>query len=92
MHPRYVVRVYNRYGYLLGSDKVGGGWSGYNILEPGDVGGERVNLDLVDIAGVFRHTGLVLPKDFFEASWLSLSACNTKLAEQDDKPNPLPAK
>jgi len=83
LFPKYTVRVYNRYGYLLGSDKVGVSLlGGSSKLEVGDVGGEKVRLDLIDIVNVFKHTKLDLPADFFDAVWVSLAASNTKLAEQ----------
>jgi len=82
--PEYEVRVYNRYGILLGSDEVRSSFFGGNTrLEPGDVGGEKLNLDLVDIDGVFSHAQVKLPDDFSVAAWVSLSGSNTKLREGD---------
>ena len=64
LFPEYTVRVYNRYGFLLGSDQVGTGlFGGSPKLEPGDIGGEKLNLDLVDIKDVVRHARLELPDD-----------------------------
>lgn len=81
--PKYTVRTYNRYGYLLGSDKVGASMFGRSQqLEAGDVGGEKITLDIVDVAGVFKHTLQKLPSDFFDITWVSLANTNTTLAEQ----------
>ena len=83
LFPQYTVRTYNRYGYLLGSDKVGASiFGGSSKLEIGDVGGEKIHLDLIDIASVFKHTKLDLPADFFDVAWISLAESNTKIAEQ----------
>lgn len=80
--PKYTVRTYNRYGYLLGSRKVGVSmFGGSPQLEAGDVGGEKITLEMVDIAGVFKHTLQTLPADFFGVAWVSLGEANTKLAE-----------
>ncbi len=82
LFPKYTVRIYNRYGYLLGSEKVGVSIIGGSPkLEIGDVGGDKVHLDLVDIASVFRHTTLDLPADFLDVAWVSLADANTKLEE-----------
>jgi hypothetical protein len=82
LFPKFTVRTYNRYGYLLGSDKVGESlFGGSPQLEAGDVGGEKITLDIVDIAGVFKHTLLKLPSDFFDVAWVSLADANTKLGE-----------
>ncbi len=84
LFPQYTVRTYNRYGYLLASDKVGASIIGGSpVLEAGDVGGEKITLDVVDIAGVFKHTLQKLPSDFFNVTWVSLADSNTKLAKQD---------
>ncbi|MBT8044484.1 MAG: hypothetical protein KJO79_05985 [Verrucomicrobiae bacterium] len=81
LFPKYTVKVFNRYGYLLASDKVGVSIIGGSPkLEPGDVGGDKIRLELIDLQGVFAHTQLKLPDDFFTAAWLSISANNTKLA------------
>lgn len=83
LFPKYTVKIYNRYGYLLGSDKVGVSlFRGSPKLEPGDVGGDKIHIKLVDLKGVFKHTQLELPADFFTTEWVSLSASNTKLAKQ----------
>lgn len=83
LFPKYTVRIYNRYGYLLGSDKVGVSIIGGSPkLEIGDVGGDKIHLDLVDVASVFKHTKLDLPADFFDVAWVSLAETNTQLAEQ----------
>jgi|GEM_PF-1771505 hypothetical protein len=92
LFPKYTVRIYNRYGFLLGSGRVGAGFfSGSPKLEMGDVGGEKIHLDLVDIAPVFKHTKLELPEDFFNVAWVSLADTNTKLAEKADTGQPAPA-
>ena len=81
--PKFTVRTYNRYGYLLGSDKVGASiLGGSPQLEPGDVGGDKITLDIVDIAGVFKHTLIKLPSDFFDVAWVSLADTNTSLVEK----------
>lgn len=81
--PTFTVRTYNRYGYLLGSDKVGASiLGGSPQLEPGDVGGDKITLDIVDIAGVFKHTLIKLPSDFFDVAWVSLADTNTSLLEK----------
>ena len=87
--PKYVMKIFNQYGYLLGSHTVGGSFfGGSSKLEPGDVGGEKIRIDLVDLKGVFQQTRLDLPKGFFKASWLSLSKSNTQLGEQEDVDQP----
>lgn len=98
LYPKYTVKIYNRYGHLLGGADVSVSmFGGSSILEPGDVGGEKVRLKLVDIVGIFKHTGLRLPDDFDHAAWVALSGSNTKLADQavaapESKPegNPTP--
>jgi hypothetical protein len=83
LFPKYTVKTYNRYGYLLGSDKVGASmFGGSPQLEAGDVGGEKITLDIVDVAGVFKHTLQKLPSDFFEVAWVSLADTNTRLVVQ----------
>ena len=82
--PKYMVKIYNRYGYLLGSDRVGGSlFGGSSLLEPGDVGGEKIRMEMVDITAIFKHTKLELPDDFFSPAWVSLSASNTKLTSPE---------
>lgn len=80
LFPTYAVRLYNRYGILISSEEVGVSLFGGNPkLEPGDVGGDKIRLDLVDLEGIFRHAGVDLPEDFDTAAWLSLSDSNSKL-------------
>ena len=83
VYPEYTVRIYNRYGYLLGSKKVGLSlFGGSSSLEPGDVGGEKVRLDLVGITAIFKFTKLELPDDFLTAAWVSFSESNTLLGDR----------
>lgn len=83
LFPKFTVRTYNHYGYLLGSDNVGASMLGGSPqLDTGDVGGEKIIMDLVDVAGVFKHALAKLPSDFFEVAWISLSDTNTRLSEK----------
>lgn len=83
LYPKFTVRTYNRYGYLLGSEKIGDSlFGGSPELGAGDVGGEKITLEIVDIAGLFKHTSLKLPSDFFDVAWVSLAGANTKLVGQ----------
>ncbi len=87
LFPKCTVKTYNRYGYLLGSDEVGPSmFGGSSKLEAGDVGGEKIRVDLIDLKEVFLHTELELPEDFFEAAWLSLSASNSRLTDKEPGP------
>jgi hypothetical protein len=92
LSPEYTVRTYNRYGYLLSSAKVQVSmFGGSPRLEIGDVGGQKVQLNLVDITSVFRHTKLSLPADFGDVAWVSLAQSNTRLAEQAGADQPATA-
>lgn len=92
LYPRYTVKIYNQYGYLLGSEIVGASlFGGGSRLEPGDVGGEKIHLDLIDIKGILKHTNLKLPDDFLNAGWLSLSKSNTKLTKEGAADKALPS-
>lgn len=72
--PAYTVCVFNRYGFLLGTGETGPQRIGGSfLLDPGDTGAEQVSLHLVDHSSILKYTNLKLPKDFFEAAWLSLS-------------------
>lgn len=82
--PKYTVRIYTRYGFLLGSKKVGASlFGGSTTLEPGDVGGEKINLELIDLVAIFQHTRLELPDDFLKAAWVSFSDSNTLMGTQE---------
>lgn len=84
LFPKYVVKLYNRYGILIGSESVNVSlFGGSTKLEPGDVGGEKIRTDLVDLELIFRHTGCDLPVDFDEAAWLSLSDSNTRVTMKE---------
>ncbi|MCH7228155.1 hypothetical protein [Haloferula sp. A504] len=85
LFPKYVVRLYNRYGILLSSEKIGVSlFGGSTKLEPGDVGGEKIHLDLIDLEEIFQHAVRDLPDDFDDAAWLSLSDSNSKLGPQEE--------
>ena len=88
LFPKYTVSTYNRYGYLLGKDTVGTTFFGGSPqLEPGDVGGEKINLDLVDLANIFKYTGLELPDDFYAVAWVSIADSNSRLMKQNNGPD-----
>lgn len=77
LFPRYKVKVYNRYGCLIGSGSVGVSiFGGSSQLEPGDVGGEKISLTLVETDAVFEHAALERPKDYSEAAWVAVSENN----------------
>lgn len=85
LFPEYVVRIYNRYGVLLAGEEVSVSlFGGRTKLEPGDVGGEKIRLDLIDLEEILQHTKWDLPEDFDTAAWLSLSDSNSKLTKQEE--------
>lgn len=88
IYPKYTVKTYNRYGYLLGGEEVGVSlFGGSSRLEVGDVGGEKIHLDIVNITEIFKHTLLNLPDDFLDVAWVSLADTNTRLVKPDaEKP------
>jgi hypothetical protein len=76
--PKYTIKIYNQYGILLGSDEIRSGiLSGNPRLEPGDFGGDKLNIEWIDLQSVFQHSLLSnLPADFSQPAWISLSETN----------------
>ena len=84
LFPKYEVKLYNRYGILIGSESVNVSlFGGSTKLDPGDVGGEKIRTNLVDLELIFQHAGIELPEDFTEAAWISLSDSNTRLTMEE---------
>lgn len=81
LSPKYTIKIYNRYGIMIGSDEVSVGLLGGSPrLEPGDVGGEKLHIEWVELDSIFKHsTAGALPEDFRSAKWLSISASNSKV-------------
>lgn len=80
--PEYRIRIYNRYGILIGHDQVESGlFGGSPKLEPGDVGGDRLHFEWVDLGEIFKHAAVGdLPDDFGMPRWLSISDSNSEVA------------
>jgi len=85
--PKYVLRVYNRYGIMLGFEEVSVGLLGGSPrLEPGDVGGDRIDVEWLDLEALLRHTTIrELPADFEQAKWISLAESNSEVGEGVDE-------
>ena len=71
--PKYTLKIYNRYGFLIASKKVSSSlFGGSPRLEPGDVGGDKISIEWIDMETVFKFTNITLPKDFLQPCWISL--------------------
>jgi hypothetical protein len=83
LSPKYTIKIYNRYGIMIGSDEVSAGLLGGSPrLEPGDVGGDKLHVEWVDLDSIFKHSSAgTLPEDFKRAKWLSISASNSKVEQ-----------
>jgi hypothetical protein len=92
LFPEYTIRIYNRYGVLLGSDEVSSGFFGGSPhLEPGDIGGDQLHVEWTDLKAIFNHSTIRdLPDDFHHVRWLSIADSNSKV-EQDGADQPATA-
>ncbi len=75
--PNYTIRLYNRYGLLLGEDTVGSSglliMGGPPLIDPGDVATDELAIEWVPLDRVFRKSRLPLPEDWRQAAWVVLS-------------------
>ena len=93
LSPKYTIRIYNRYGLLLGSDDVSSGLLGGSPhLEPGDIGGDQLHVEWTDLNAIFNHSSMGdLPDDFQHARWLSIADSNSKVEHDGaDQPAAVP--
>ena len=87
LSPNYIVSIYNRYGYLLGDGSVRDDPFDSQGLEIGDVGSDKIRLNLIDLPPIFKHVIRELPADFLDVAWISLAETNTKITAQDATSN-----
>lgn len=76
LSPKFVLKIYNQYGFLLSEKKVGGSLFGGLHLKKGELGGDKIYLDWIDYKEAFKHSNFVLPEDFSTISWISISKAN----------------
>ena len=82
LSPKYTIRIYNRYGIMIGSGEVSTGLFGSTPrLEPGDIGGDKLLVEWLESDSIFKHSTISqLPKDFDQATWISIADSNSKVA------------
>lgn len=74
--PKYKIKFYNAYGFLLGTDQV---FSRLTYMEPKDLGSVKLHFDWYPIEKILRHTTVDLPSDFKTVKWIIISESNTQL-------------
>ncbi len=90
--PQYALKVYNSYGMLVGTKKLGESlvmisFGSSTYMEPGAVSSERIYLTEYPLTTILEHTNLVLPDDLLEMKWVVISDTNTKPSVDKTKAN-----
>lgn len=83
MKPKYAVRFYNKYGLLMGKDKVGNTIRvlGSNTrMEPKEVSSEKLHIVWYPLADILQNTDLPYKsaEDLADVKWVVISDTNTK--------------
>jgi hypothetical protein len=80
--PKYTFKVYNSYGMLMGSKKLGD--EGISVfgrsasMEPGAVDSEKIYLKPFPLDEILKHANVEIPPDFLEMKWVVISETNSK--------------
>ena len=89
--PRYTIRLYNQYGFLLGEDTVGNSISffgGVGNIEPDDVATEDLTIEWLPLDRIMEKSKVRLPDDWQSVKWVVISESNTmsnKAVDSDKK-------
>ena len=75
--PKYTVRIYNRYGFLLTEEEEEPSAFGGSYLDPGELGGDTLHVDWIPLTKIFSQTRYQLPADFDKPWWLMPANNNT---------------
>jgi hypothetical protein len=81
LSPKFTLKIYNKYGFLLTQKKVGVSAFGGVHLKPGELGAAKIYLDWIDYKEAFRHSNFTLRGDFSKAAWVSISKANFKIKQ-----------
>lgn len=78
--PIYTFNVYNAYGMLIGTEKLGTSslFGSSTYMEPGAVASEKVYLEPYPLDQILEHTSVEIPEDLMTMKWVVLSDTNTK--------------
>ena len=82
----YTIRLYNRYGLLLGEDTVGNVLlilGGVGSIKPGDVATEELTVTWFPLDRVTSKSRIPLPDDWRTVKWVVLSDTNTGKSKPD---------
>ena len=82
--PKYKIRFYNAYGFLLGEDKVGNAilFGSSTYMEPKEISSEKLYFDWYPLDNILQHSNIEIPNDFKKIKWIIISESNTQLPKK----------
>ena len=80
LRPSYTIKFYNKYGLLIGKEKVGSSSLADNLIGPEEVSSESIHFERYNITEILEQTDVRVNEDFNNIHWIVISDSNSVIS------------